>query len=101
MALWGKRDVEGDKPKYIVKDANGGLGGATGLAATVGVNVTEAQVASNRAKGIKTPGWTRYTTYTDSNGHVRHKAEVLVAMGAGETVAVMGDAADDSVVADA
>ena len=92
MALWGNTDTSGDKPKYL-STAN--------KAATFGVNTTEAAVDSNRAKGIKTPGWTKFTTYTDGNGNVRHKSEILVAMSSGETVAVMGDAADDAVVADA
>lgn len=55
----------------------------------------EAQLPENRAKGLKTPGWNKYITYTDSNGNVRHKTECLVAMGT-----IQGDANDDSVVAD-
>jgi len=55
----------------------------------------EAQLPENRAKGLKTPGWSKYRTYTDANGNVRHKAEVLVAM-----KTVYGDANDDSVLAD-
>jgi hypothetical protein len=92
MALWGKTDTAGDKPKYLKTEEK---------AETFGVNKTEAQVASNRAKGIKTPGWVKTITYTDAQGNVRHKTETLVAMGSAETVAVMGDAADDAVVADA
>lgn len=65
----------------------------------VGVDVTEAQVAANRAKGIKTPGWTIYQTYTDSAGKTRNKAEILVAMRS-MTQAVAGDAGDDTTVAD-
>lgn len=65
----------------------------------VGVDVTEARVASNRAKGIKTPGWTRYITYTDSAGNVRNKSEILVAMRS-MTQAVASDANDDTTVAD-
>lgn len=53
----------------------------------------EAQV--NRDKGIRTPGWVKYTTYQDSEGNTRHKAETLVAMGT-----IQGDANDDSVIGD-
>jgi hypothetical protein len=55
----------------------------------------EAQLTENRARGLKTPGWVKYTTYQDSQGNTRHKAETLVAMGT-----ISGDAADDAVLAD-
>lgn len=70
------------------------------LGEVFGVNETEAQVAANKAKGITTPGWVKYTTYTDSNGRTRNKVETLVAAGT-FTAATTGDAADDSTVADA
>lgn len=53
----------------------------------------EAQV--NADKGINTPGWVKYTTYLDSEGNTRHKAETLVAM-----ATIQGDANDDAVVGD-
>lgn len=65
----------------------------------VGVDVTEAQVAANRAKGLQTPGWHRFITYTDSAGKTRNKSEVLVAMRS-MTQAVANDAPDDTTVAD-
>jgi hypothetical protein len=71
MALWNNTDTEESKPKYL---------NAADKAATVGVDVAEAQNAANIAKGINTPGWVKYTTYTDGNGSTRNKAEVLVAM---------------------
>lgn len=92
MALWGKQDQANNKPTFITSE--------TELDEVFGVNVTEAQQVENRAKGLKTPGWTKLVTYTDAQGFVRNKAETLVAMGAGQTVAVMGDAADDEVVVD-
>lgn len=70
MALWGKNDTANDKPKYL---------NTTDKAATVGVSVTEAQTAANIAKGINTPGWVKTVTYTDAQGNVRNKNEVLVA----------------------
>jgi hypothetical protein len=71
MALWNNTDVEGSKPKYL---------NTADKAATVGVSVNEAQDAGNRAKGINTPGWVKYSTYTDGNGNTRNKSEVLVAI---------------------
>lgn len=70
MSLWGKNDTANDKPKYL---------SATDKAATVGISVTEAQAAANIAKGINTPGWVKTVTYTDAQGNVRNKNEVLVA----------------------
>ena len=62
----------------------------------IGVDTTEAGVAANKARGINTPGWTKYVTYTDMHSVTRHKAEPLVVMGSG----VSSDAPDDSVAAD-
>tara|TARA_B110000977_G_scaffold173621_1_gene226901 strand:- start:187 stop:471 length:285 start_codon:yes stop_codon:yes gene_type:complete len=94
MALWGNTDTAADAPKNLV---------AADLANTYFVDVTEAAVAANKAKGLDTSGWNSYTTYTDGTGAVRHKAECLVAMGV--TAADAGDVgvsgADDAVVADA
>ena len=72
MALWSKTDNDAGKPKYLT-DAD--------KANVIGVEVAEAQQATNRAKGLKTPGWNKYTTYTDAQGNTRNKAEVLVAFG--------------------
>jgi len=61
-------------------------------------DTNEAAVAANRARGLKTPGWNTYISYTDANGNVRHKSETLVAVKA--TQAQSGDANDDAVLAD-
>jgi hypothetical protein len=71
MALWSNIDNEASKPKYLT---------AAEKEDTLGVDVAEAQDAGNRAKGIATPGWVKYETYTDSNGVTRNKSEVLVAL---------------------
>lgn len=68
MPLWNTTDQEESKPKFVK---------AADLASVIGVDVAE--VAAGRAKGIRTPGWNKYTTYTDSQGNVRHKAYCLVA----------------------
>jgi hypothetical protein len=89
-----------EKPASVAHES-AETGGRSGNSSKVfGVDVTEAQVATNRAKGLQTPGWVRYNTYTDAQGRTRHKSEVLVAANS-YTAAVMGDAADDATVADA
>lgn len=90
-----------EKPVSVAHEAANSSGTAGNSTKVFGIDLTEARLAANRAKGLKVPGWTRYTTYTDAQGNVRNKSEVLVAMGALQTAAVMGDAADDSVAADA
>ena len=72
------------------------------------IDADEAQQAENIARGLKTPGWTSYRSYTDANGNVRNKSEILIAMGAyagatgfGTYQAQTGDtAADDTVLVD-
>lgn len=80
MALWSKVDNEAGKPKYLSDTLVNGQS-VSDKDATLGVDAVEAQVTANRAKGLKSPGWTMYRTYTDAQGNTRHKAEVLVAMG--------------------
>lgn len=70
MALWGKTDAEASIPKYL-NDADADK--------AVFIDTTEA--AANKAIGLGTGGWNLYSTYTDANSNVRHKTEVLVAMG--------------------
>ena len=62
----------------------------------IGIDTTEAGITANKARGINTPGWTKYVTYTDMHGTTRHKAEPLVVIAAG----VSSDAPDDTVAAD-
>lgn len=63
------------------------------------VSREEALQPENRLRGMREPGWWLYSTHTDGQGHVRHKAEHLVAMDV--TQAVAGDSADDAVLVDA
>lgn len=85
-----------EKPIYVATAECDGSTGIHGDANKVyGVDVTEAGVAANRAKGLNTPGWVRYNTYTDSSGTTRYKSEVLVAM-----TTIAGDADDDSILPD-
>ena len=45
-----------------------------------GIDATEANVTSNKNKGINSPGWVHYQTWTNTQGSTRHRAETLVAM---------------------
>ena len=71
MALWGKVDQPEDKPKYLSDDDKD---------LTIGIDVVEAVDADSLARGLNTPGWVKYVTYSDQNGITRHKSEILVAM---------------------
>tara|TARA_A200000159_G_C7315959_1_gene336722 strand:- start:1238 stop:1549 length:312 start_codon:yes stop_codon:yes gene_type:complete len=102
MALWGKTDAAASVPKWLETDANN-TNKSNDEDLAVFVDTTEAGVAANRAKGLKTPGWNLYHTYTDATGATRHKAESLVVMKVSASDA--GDlgvtgTGDDSIVAD-
>lgn len=62
------------------------------------VDREESKVATNRAKGLVSPGWWLYRTYTDNGGNTRHKSELLVAIDV--VAATSGDGDDDTVVPD-
>jgi hypothetical protein len=79
MALWGKTDELASVPKWLEDDANN-TNKSHDIDNAVFVDLTEAGVATNRAKGLKTPGWNLYHTYTDALGNTRHKTESLVVM---------------------
>lgn len=82
-----------DIPKYLRVGNT-----PTEIKDVVGVDVTEARVTANRAKGIKTPGWNRVITGTGGRAG-RTQTETLVAMRS-MTQAVASDANDDTTVAD-
>jgi hypothetical protein len=96
MPLWGKTDALASAPKYL---------NTADVENAYFVDTTEARVESNRDKGIKTPGWILYNTYTDANGAVRNKSEVLVPMkvsaaDAGDAGTTGNTAIEDTTVAD-
>lgn len=69
------------------------------------VDLTEAAVAANRAKGLQVPGWNKFVTYTDCNGATRRRVEVMVpfkqTQGAAGDAGVTGvTATEDTTVAD-
>jgi len=90
MALWGKTDADASRPKYL---------GTADLAKCIFVDATEAQQASNKARGLNGAGWWLYNTYTDASGSTRYKTELLVALT--QTAVAAGDRADDTKAADA
>jgi hypothetical protein len=71
MALWSNTDATNSEPKNLTSAEKDNV---------FGIDIAEAQTAVNQAKGLNTPGWVKYTTYTDAQSNVRHKSEVLVAM---------------------
>lgn len=89
MALWNKTDADASKPKYL---------STADQARAVFVSAQEANLKTNKDKGIAGAGWWLLTEYTDCNGATRYKAENLVAITVNNSVS--GDAADDAVVAD-
>jgi len=103
MALWGKTDALASVPTWLEADSNN-TNKSNDQDNAIFVDTTEAGVAANRAKGIKTPGWNLYNTYTTAEGNTRHIVESLVTMkvtaGDAGDLGVTG-AGDDSIVADA
>ena len=97
MASWGKTDASGSVPKYLETDVNN-TNKSHDADNAVFVDLTEAGVAANRARGIKTPGWNLYNTYTTADGRTRHIVEPLVTMKVSASDA--GDQADDAIAAD-
>lgn len=66
------------------------------------VSQEEAQLATNKAKGLTGAGWWLHTEYTDAAGKARYKSELLVALTA--LNAVSGDSAatgEDLIASDA
>jgi hypothetical protein len=104
MALWGKTDALASVPKWLEDDANN-TNKSNDRDNAIFVDTGEAGVAANRAKGIKTPGWNIYHTYTDQNGATRHKNESLIPMkvsagDAGDLGVTGNTAIEDTIVAD-
>jgi hypothetical protein len=56
----------------------GAQGYATAARKSVFIDATEATLAENKERGLTSPGWWEYMTYTDADGNTRHKAQQLV-----------------------
>lgn len=85
-----------ESPVYLVKDQNWSGN------EIYGVDNAEVGVARTTIYSVDHGGWVGITTYTDQHGTTRTKTEVFVAMGKDSTGSggIVGDAADDSVLAD-
>ena len=73
MSLYGNDDSNANKTKAGI-----GVGASSQAKTVVFIDDTEAQLKSNKDRGLNAPGWWSYFTYTDSHGTTRHKAEQLV-----------------------
>ena len=62
------------------------------------VDREESRTQEARSKGLHSPGWWVYRTWTNADGSVQHSGELLVAMDV--TAATSGDADDDAILPD-
>jgi hypothetical protein len=74
MPLWGKTDTLASAPKYL--SSASGASPQTDVDNAFFVDTTEAAVTSNRAKGLKTPGW----NLVQDIGNGRFRVEPLIPM---------------------
>ncbi|AGH06858.1 hypothetical protein Fa020709_179 [Synechococcus phage S-RIM2] len=96
MSLYGRVDSEANQTQVGLTRGNGS-GSATET--IVFVDETEAGLAANKSRGITSPGWWAYRTYTDAAGNTRHKAEHLMVLTNPEANA-QETLADDTIAAD-
>ena len=94
MSLYGNDDSNANKTKAGI-----GIGASSQAKTVVFIDDTEAQLKSNKDRGLNAPGWWSYFTYTDSHGKTRHKAEQLVYIAKPEANASETQA-DDTIGAD-
>ena len=94
MSLYGRTDSNANKTK-----AGRGVSPSSQAKQILFIDNTEAALAENKARGLNAPGWWSYFTYTDSEGHTRHKAEMLVTI-AGPEANSAETQADDAAAAD-
>ena len=94
MSLYVNDDSNANKTKAGI-----GVGASSQAKTVVFIDDTEAQLKSNKDRGLNAPGWWSYFTYTDSHGTTRHKAEQLVYIAKPEANASETQA-DDTIGAD-
>ena len=99
MSLWGKTDVLASAPKFLSTDTNANRNIDKDNAFFV--DTTEAKVTSNRAKGIKTPGWVLYKEFGAGRKYVETLVAMKVVAGTATDAGVTNNTAtEDAVVAD-
>jgi hypothetical protein len=99
MALWGKTDTSESAPKFLSTDANANRNIDKDNAFFV--DTTEAAVTSNRAKGLKTPGWNLYKEYGNGRKYVETLVPMKVDAATAGDVGITNDTAtEDLTVAD-
>ena len=79
--------------EYVIK------GGDSNAYDLVFADATEQSLAVNRKRGITSPGWWLYRSFTDVEGTTRHKAECIAFVNMAASAAV-GDDADDAILGD-
>ena len=88
-------------PANLLYDGLNATAGAQGNAeirsSYIYIDDAEAQLDENKYRGLTSPGWWEYTTYTDAAGNTRHKANHLVSFA--DAPANVPDA-DDAIAAD-
>ena len=73
MSLYGNDDSNTNKTKAGI-----GIGASSQSKTVVFIDDTEAQLKSNKDRGLNAPGTVVVFSHTDSHGITRHKAEQLV-----------------------
>lgn len=100
MALWGKTDALASVPTWLSADTDN-TNASNDKDNAIFVDVTEAGITANRAKGIKTPGWNLHIT---AGGRTRTECLVAMKVSAADAgdLGITGDTVDeDAKVADA
>ena len=95
MSLYGRTDSNANKTQAGLARGNG-AGSATET--IVFIDATEAGLDENKSRGISSPGWWAYRTYTDAAGNTRHKAEQLAFISNPDGTETQSD---DTIAADA
>ena len=92
MSLYGRTDSNANKTKAgraAATDSN--------TKTIIFVDNTEAQLEENKSRGITSPGWWAFDTYTDMHGNTRNKCELLVFIADPDGTETQ---ADDTIAAD-
>ena len=96
MSLYGRTDAAANQTKVA---ATRGNGSGASTETIVFVDATEAGLDENKSRGLTSPGWWAYRTYTDASGKTRHKAEHLMVLSNPDTNA-NETLSDDTIAAD-